>query len=316
MNGTHEADNLSFFKSCTFETNRLLNDPTVLPYAHISLYEVTNVKILGCRFSNTGSFGVNDRGTGVRSSGATYVLDDLSSTASVFSGLTYGVRADFPAGAQRGVTIANSDFNGVRRGIEITNSAGSLISGNSLNAVPNALTTNPVDATWGVRMIGATNLAVTGNTIAGASPSYQNDFGVILDSCGSSVYNRVEGNTFKDLFTGIQALGGNGSGVNGVHFRCNVFQPAMAYQIAVGAGGTLADQGNVCAPGGTADNTFFAQATPPGSQISSSGAAFSYYASGTVPTNVSGLASVTSCSAVSGECSGTGNGMNRKAGVR
>lgn len=111
---------------------------------------------------------------------------------------------------------------------------------------------------------------------------------MIIDNCGGSVVNLVQGNTLKGLSTGGQMRGANGSGANGVQIRCNVFQAPMIYQLAIAPAGTLADQGNTCAPGGTADNTFFAQATPAGSQINAPTATFRYYASGTVPTNTAG----------------------------
>jgi hypothetical protein len=313
MNGPNEVNNLSYFKRSTFETNRLLNEPTLMPYAHLSLYDVKGVSIQGNTFSNTapaGTFGMNDLGMAIVSFDAQYRADGLFSSTnhpvlispSVFNGLTYGVRADFTPGLNRKVTIQNSDFNNVRRGVQITGSNGSEVRTNNFNAVPNAQTASFADATWGVRMSKAAGLVVAGNTVTGASAAYQNDYGVIVDDCGSSASNLVYGNTLKNLYTGIQALGGNGSGANGAQFKCNVFQPAMAYQLAVQAGGTLANQGNACVQGSTANNTFFAQGSPAGSQINSSGATFMYYASGTVPSNVAGPAAVITCGGVSGEC--------------
>lgn len=313
--GPNQLNNQSYFKNCTFETTRLLNEPTLLPYAHISLHEVKGVAIAGCKFSNSAPvslFGVNNRGDGVVSFDAQYTVDDLFNpivfpasvvAPSVFNGLTYGVRADFgPTGATKWVRIQNSDFNNVQRGIQITGSSGSAADNNNVNALPNALTTNFADATWGVRMNGAVKLAVRGNTITGASTLYQNNYGVIIDNGGSFAANLVKSNTLKNLYTGIQALGGNGSGANGLQFRCNMFQPAMAYQLAIASSGTIADQGNACTLGSTADNTFFVQASPAGSQINSPSVAFSYYASGAIPTNVAGPVTVSNCSSVSGEC--------------
>ena len=312
MNGPNELSNLSYFRNCTFETNRLLNDPTLLPYAHISLYAVKGVNILGCKFNNTAPasvFGANDRGDGLVSYDGQYTVNNLSggSAPSVFNGLTYGVRADFSAGANKKIAVWNSNFNNVQRGVQITNSNGSSVRGNSFNALPNALTANFAAATWGVRMNNASSFAVADNTVTGASASYQNDYGVIVDNCGSSPGNQVSRNTLKNLYTGIQALGGNGAGTSGVQFKCNVFQPAMAYQLAVQSGGSLADQGNTCSLGGTVDNTFFAQTLPVGSQINSPGVAFNYFASGTVPSNVAGSVTVTNCSSVAGECSANSN---------
>jgi hypothetical protein len=314
MNGTNELNNLSYFKNCTFETNRLLNEATLMPYAHISLDGVKNVAILGCKFNNTTStavFGVNNRGDGVVSSDASYVVDDLLNPVifpaaliapSTFNGLTYGVRADFTAGVNKKVTIANSDFNNVQRGVLITNSIGSAIQANNFNAVPQALPTNLTDGTWGVRLNNAAQFSVERNTVTGASSTYQNNYGIVIDNGGNSGSNRVAYNTLKNLYDGIFVRGNNGAGAGGVQFRCNVFQPSMAYQLSVEVGGTLADQGSGCALGSTADNTFFPQASPTGSHIHSPGVAFSYYASGTVPTNIVGLVPVTICSNISGEC--------------
>ncbi|HEV7237624.1 MAG TPA: hypothetical protein VGQ36_00160 [Thermoanaerobaculia bacterium] len=315
MIGPNEVNNLSSFRNCTFETTRLLNDPTVLPYAHLSLYEVKNVLILGCRFRNSAAasvFGPNQRGDGIVSADASYYLDDLYNTilppsviaSSEFSGLTYGVRAGFTPTMNKKITMRNSDFTNVQRGVEVNRSNGSIVDGNTFTALPNAMTANYSDATWGVRMNNASALTVSFNTITGASAAYSNSYGIIIDNCGNFATNLVRGNALKDLYTGILADGNNGSGPNGVQFRCNIFQPAMAYQLSVAPmqPGALADQGTLCIFGSTADNTFFPQATPPGSQIYSPNASFQYFASGTVPTNMSSGVTIANCGGVAGEC--------------
>jgi hypothetical protein len=329
MNGANELPNQSRFVNCTFETNRLLNDPTTLPDAHVSLYEVKGVAFAGCKFSNTAplsAFDVNHRGNGLASADSDYRVDDLFNSISslgsppsvlapsTFTGLTFGVLASFTAGVNKKVAVANSDFTDVQRGVQITNSQSSSVTGNNFNALPNAQTANFADATWGVRMNGATPFLVSGNTVTGANASYQNDYGIIIDGGGASPANVVSRNTLKDLYTGIQALGNNGTGSNGVQFRCNVFQTAMMYQLAVQPSGTLADQGVPgCTLGGTVDNTFFAQASPVGSQINAPGVTFNYFASGIVPTNIAGPVTVTTCSAVSGECNiGNPNVINMR----
>lgn len=126
--------------------------------------------------------------------------------------------------------------------------------------------------------------------------------GLIIANGGNSATNLVRGNILKNLYTGILAQGANGSGASGVQFKCNVFQSTMAYQLAVAPAGTLANQGSVCSQGSTADNTFFAQALPAGSQINSPTAAFSYYASGTVPVNIAGPVNVMNCGSAIDEC--------------
>ena len=306
MSGVNEVNNQSYFKDSTFETNRLLNDATLQPFVHILLDDVKGIDVLGCKFNNTTSttvFGVNNRGDGVVIWDAHNTkVDDLRSgintllAPSAFNGLTYGVRAAFTAGANKKVTISSNDFTNVQRGVQINYSIGSSVDGNSFTALPNALTTNFTNATWGVRMSNATGLEVRANVVTGASTSYQNNYGVIIENGGNSATNFVRANTLKNLYTGIQVLGSNGAGANGVQFRCNVFQSTMSYQLAVAPAATLANQGSVCSQGSTADNTFFGQALPAGSQINSPTTVFTYFASGTVPTNIAGPVIVSNCS--------------------
>jgi hypothetical protein len=303
--------NLSYFKNCTFETNRRLNDATLLPIAHVSLNDVRGVALLGCKFNNTAPttiFSADHRGVGIDSADAVYTVDNLTSggsltAASSFSGLTHGVRAAFPTATTVNVKVSNSDFNNVQRGVQIFGSKGSSVVGNTFNALPNAASSGLTNATWGARVEYAANLLVKDNSVTGANTALQNNYGIIIDNCGNWPNNLVQGNTLKNLYTGILVRGQNGSGANGVQFRCNTFQPSMTYQLSVATGGILANQGSACTLGHTADNTFFAQATPPGAQINAPNSSFTYHASGTVPTNVTASVTVNNCSStVSGEC--------------
>lgn len=313
--GSVEPGNLSSFKNCTFETTRRLNDATLLPLAHVWLEDVKNVNLYGCKFRNTAPasvYGTGQRGDGVVSIDAQYSVNDLYNSISwspvviapsAFEGLDYGVRADFTAGVAKWVVVQNSDFDNVWRGVQVNNSVGSSVLGNNFTGLPNALAVGFANATWGVRMNRASALSVSGNNIVGASAAYLESYGVIIDNCGNSASNAVGGNTLKNLYTGIAAVGNNGVGPVGAQFACNVFQAAMDYQLYVQPSGTLANQGSACAQGSTTDNTFFPQATPPGSQISALGVSpFDYYASGTVPSNIAGSVIVNVCGSVSHEC--------------
>ena len=319
--GSIEPANISSFKNCAFETTRRLNDATLLPLAHVWLEDVKNVNLFGCKFRNTAAasvYGPGQRGDGVVSLDAQYSVNDLFNTfmwppvmtaPSVFEGLDYGVRADFNAGVKKWVVVQNSDFNNVRRGVQVNNSFGSSVLGNNFTGVPNAQAAGVANATWGARMNGASALSVSGNNVAGVGAAYLESYGVIIDNCGNSASNAVRGNTLQNLYTGIAAVGNNGVGPGGVQFGCNVFQAAMDYQLYVQPSGTLANQGSACAHGGTADNTFFTQATPPGSQISALGVSpFDYYASGTVPSNIAGPVIVNVCGSVSHECDAVSTG--------
>src|ERR1700732_4502229 len=43
----------SYFKNCIFETTSQLADPSVKPYAFVSVYDMQGIKFLGCTFRNT-----------------------------------------------------------------------------------------------------------------------------------------------------------------------------------------------------------------------------------------------------------------------
>jgi hypothetical protein len=303
--------NLGFFKNCTFETNRRLNDASLLPIAHVLLNDVRGVALLGCKFNNTAPttvFTADHRGAGIDSADATYTVDDLINgisltAASSFSGLTHGVRAAFPTATTLNVKVANSDFNNVQRGVRIFGSKGSSVVGNTFSAVPNAASSGLTNATWGARVDNAGRFLVKDNSVTGVNAALQTNYGIIIDNCSNSPTNQVTANTLKNLHTGILIRGFNGSGPNGVQLQCNVFQAAMTYQLNIEAGASMPNQGSACSVGQTADNTFFHQTNPPGSEINAPNSLFTYFASGTVPVNVSSGVTVTNCSnTVSGEC--------------
>jgi hypothetical protein len=300
------ANNFSYLRNCTFETKAQLGN-SLTPDAHVRLDGVKNVSLVGNRYKNTTSTSVyapTFRGTGIYATNSQCMIDDyLPTSVNVFDGLTRGVNANFTVGTVKSFHVYNTDFNNVERGVEINYSYSSTVSANTFTNVPLATTTNFVDATWAVRVNNATVFYVLNNNITGASPSYQNNYGVIADNCGSNA-GTVSGNTIKDVYTGIQAQGANGSGTNGVQFKCNTFQQSIRFQIAVcpATAGTLADQGSGCTLGNTRQNNFYVNAIPFCNQVSvGTGTSFTYYASGTIPTNNCGSVTVVSC-AVSGEC--------------
>lgn len=313
--GSTQKNNLSYFKNCKFETNQRLNDASQALNTHISVNDVFNPIIAGCQFNNTTStsiYSVNLRGGGVTSLDGVYTIDDYYNSlifpptlisSSKFNGLTTGVQADFTSSAVKSVWVYFSDFDNVQRGIQISNAVTSIVNSNTFTNVPLALTTNFTDATWAIRYNNTSALQVVSNTVTGASPSYQNNYGTIIDNCGSSA-NVVSFNTYKDLYVGIQAQGNNGSGSTGVQFKCNTFQQAIRFQITVNpsVSGSIANQGGTtCVTGQTRDNTFYVSSTPTFNQIYSPINTFSYYASGVIPTYYTGV-TVISCGGVTDEC--------------
>ncbi len=298
-----EPDNLSFFKSSLFETNQALNGG-FSPTTRISLHDVKGIKIEGCTIQNTATsfYSINNRGTGVGTADATFVLNDLypnytpSSpiSHSVVSGLTIGVQADFTSGSTRNASVVNTTFTNVQRSITYNYSTGSLVSNNIINALPNAASSSSTASTWGIRMNNASAHVVSWNSISGASSSTLNNYGIIIDNCGSSA-NSVASNNLTNLYGGIQAQGNNGTANTGLKVTCNTFVSGLTYQFVVcpQVAGSIANQSSGCSK--PVRNNFCTAAVTYG-HVYSPYVMFVYYAAnGTAPTNYSTNLSLVSC---------------------
>lgn len=302
------ANNLSYIRSCTFETNRVINNSQV-PDVHVKMSGVKNVPIYGNHFKNTAlaTYIPIFRGTGVYATDCDFTVDDYGSTSSsTFDGLYIGVSANYTSGVVKKVQAFNSDYSNVQRGVEVNYSYNSNVQGNTFTNVPNAQSSSMSDATWAIRLNNTNTSYAQNNVISGASSSYLNNYGVIADNCGTAG-GTISGNTFSNIYTGIQAQNNNGSGASGMQFKCNTFNASINYQIAVTptSAGSLANQGSGCTLGNTRQNNFYTTGAPACGQIKvGSTTTFTYYASGTVPTLVCGGVTVTNCSSVTGECSG------------
>ncbi len=313
--GAYEQPNISYFKDCQFETNNGLNLSTQALNTHMTLNDVFKPTVLGCNFANNTAntiYASNYRGAGITSVDATYAIDNyyrpgitppilISSTT--FTGLTSGIMASYTNPTGRQVTVKNTTFNHNLHGMQVSNGANPSVTLSTFTAIPQGLTTNWVDATYGVDMYGCTGLLVNCNTFSGIYSTTSNNYGTIIDNCGSSTGNIVSNNTFSNVYAGVQAQGNNGTGTSGVQFECNTFQSSISYQMAVCPQntGSIASQGSACTQGLTRQNNFFVPSSPY-KQILSTNAALTYYASVVDPTVLSGSITINWCPSVSGEC--------------
>jgi hypothetical protein len=329
--GGHEQPNLSYFKNCLFQTNSVLNDLSALN-PHVSITDAFDVSIFGCQFANTTSNSVyspNLRGVGISSVDGSYLIDNYNSnltppvliSSTSFTGLTSGVVASFTNPTGKQVSVKNAAFANTLRGVQISNGINCYVLFNTFTGIPQAQSTNMTDATYAVDMYNCSAFQVSCNSASGVYSTSSNNYGTIIDNCGSSASNVVLNNTYTNLYVGVQAQGNNGTGLNGVQFKCNTFQTGMSYQMAVCPQntGSIAYQGSACSFGNTRQNNFFAP-TYPYKQILATNAPLVYYASGVNPTVLSGLTTINWCSTVSGECSATctqggGNQSGREVGI-
>ncbi len=318
----HEQPNLSYFKNCAFQTTAGLNDPAQLLSPHLTLNDVFKPSIYGCQFTNTANYSIysgNFRGTGISTVDASYTIDNYYGnlnppsliSGTYFYGMLSGIIANFTNPAGKQVMVKNATFNGMFRCVQISNAINPVVTMNSITGVQPALTTNMVDATYGVDMYNCSGLSVNCNTMTGVYSATSNNYGTIIDNCGSSSTNVVSNNNYTGFIAGVQAQGNNGSGTGGVQFECNTFQSGMNYQMAICPQntGSIASQGSTCSLGNTRQNNFFVPSSPY-KQIIATNAPLTYYASVVNPTVLSGLITINWCSTVSGECStgcSTGN---------
>lgn len=306
------ANNLSYFKACTFETNQLIAGGVIMPDVHLKLNGVKNVMLQGNHFRNTlpvTTYNVIFRGTGISSLDSPYTVDDYGTTSSsTFEDVYAGIVANFTPGVVKNVFITNSDFNDIQHSVEINYSYSSTISNNTITSIPAGQSSSFSDATWGIRVNNVTNFYATGNTLFGAATF--NSYGVIVDNCGSNA-SLVGTNTFRTLSAGIQAQGNNGSGTGaGVQFKCNTFLWSIVNRISVCpvTPGSIANQGSACSLSNTRYNDFSYAASACEAINVGTGTTLNYYASTSDPTSFSCGATITWCSSVSGECSGGGGG--------
>jgi hypothetical protein len=105
----------SYFANCQFKTVGNVG-PGYVPYAHVSLWNISGVRFRGCNFEYASTNYGGNEGYGIHSIDAAYVVDKLCAAASpscttptTFKNLKQGVRVDnsIPLSA---VTIANSQF--------------------------------------------------------------------------------------------------------------------------------------------------------------------------------------------------------------
>lgn len=97
----------SEFKFCDFKTTGLLNDG-LLPFAHVSLWDVRNVQFLGCNFENSAPtlYTSSTQGIGILSMDADYVVKRYYDSGSIPAHNYPGKASNF-SNLSRGIWVAN-----------------------------------------------------------------------------------------------------------------------------------------------------------------------------------------------------------------
>lgn len=244
-------ENVSEFINCNFITDDLLFEDA-LPFAHVSMWDVTGVLFQNNVFENTISLASKKgykRGKGIYSEEATY--DVLAScitpmepcgceewSGNIFEGLYRGIEArsvgvDFTYP----LTIDRNTFINNERAVLIS-SIGNIEMINNDIQVPDFVKV----ICYGLYLEGSTNYHVENNffTTAGSiTDDIDPNSGLFVannGSTGTTIYR----NHFEDMEIGIRCQNTN----SGLQIRCNDFTTNMSKYNIVVSSGSIAHQGS------------------------------------------------------------------------
>lgn len=232
----------SIFKFCDFKTTRALNSGFPV-FAHLSMWDVINVKVWGCNFEYAAGNAIPNafRGMGIFSIDASYLLNKYcdaggaptyscpTTAPSVFRKLNTGVRAGNLVMPTRTPYVYNSEFyDNERDAIYLQNAQNFIIDQNYIRTAPSY-------STSGIYLNNSRFYSVKNNTLS-ENGNGQNATGLYAWQSlfgGHQVYrNRISG-----FYTGINAVENNsgvGNLTDGLKMNCNDFSsPQNGFDIAV-----------------------------------------------------------------------------------
>lgn len=278
----------SQFKNCIFtidENNHFATANTDFG-THVSLWDVTGIKFLGCTFENNADATVN-RGRAIYTENAGCTVktqcdmpSDLHNDCecpadyadyNTFSGFATAIDAN-TTGNSYAITIDGARFS--------NNGTGILLNSTNYATVTRCdfdLSNSPVSTMrniTGLILKTCTGFKVEGNLFhQNATSLAVTKRGIVASETGTGA-NSIYRNSFSNLSNGIYVVGNNGSLRNGLQFSCNTFENNNR-DVNMTTSSTLSySQGG---PLKGADNTF--SGTQDCSITLSSGASMNYYRS-------------------------------------
>lgn len=253
---------------------------------HVSLWDVTGIKFLGCTFENNADATVN-RGRAIYTENAGYTVKTQCNMPSdfyndcdcpvdyadynTFSGFATAIDAN-TTGNSYAITIDGARFS--------NNGTGVLLNSTNYATVTRCdfdLSNSPVSTMrniTGLTLKTCTGFKVEGNLFhQNATSLAVTKRGIVASETGTGA-NSIYRNSFSNLSNGIYVVGNNGSLRNGLQFSCNTFENNNR-DVNMTTSSTLSySQGG---PLKGADNTF--SGTQDCSITLSSGASMNYYRS-------------------------------------
>jgi hypothetical protein len=263
-----EYNNVSVFRTCTLETTAQLKDPTVVPSAFISFWDVKGVEVRDNFFkchTSSGYTGTN-RGKGISSLDANYSIDKTTTgPGNKFENLDIGIEQG-SGGTVTGTNyIKNNEFDDNRYGVYCSGTGTQpYVKDNHFDRIGPAVLS---PATYGFFSIGVQGITVACNYF------YDFTYGNLIYNTGttSAPASNINNNWFFDNYRTIQTETNNSK----LKLTYNDFDPFGSTQTHWYNTGPMSAQG---APGSPAANRFLGSPPPSGDIWNTSSAnLFLYY---------------------------------------
>ncbi len=224
----YAPNNKSYFKNCKFDINSN-HSATIVPNAHITMWAVKNINILGCDFSNSAyaDFPTGASGNGIYSIDAKYNVNDYCSsflypcpTASIkrstFDHLDYGINSS-NSDPLVNLSINHAKFtNFTYDGVHLAGVNYASV----INCSFDVGTYSPMDA--GLYLDFCKYYQIQNNQFFTTSGGY---IGIYVKDSKTGAHE-IYRNTFTGLLAGIIALSDNSGVTNfvdGLTSHCNIF---------------------------------------------------------------------------------------------
>jgi hypothetical protein len=230
------ANNISYFKKCTFVTDNALADYTHPEY-FIKLFGVQNVDFIGCVFKNeivpTPFSNPKNRGGAIFASNADIIIKDACEGLVVpcpepdiipnqFINLYRGIYG-LGTGPARNVSINGAKFIENYKGVYLSALDFARITQCEFSVIPATMPHTP--EYYGMFVEHSTGYLIEENDFYGMNPGARSGIGLVIDNSGGDD-NMVYRNIFYDLEVGAAALNNNKHifiPAKGLCFKCNDF---------------------------------------------------------------------------------------------
>lgn len=244
----NELMNKSFISNATFVTT---DDKLSVPYAGISLHDITGVRIRNTVFENLQSdietIDIAERGNGIISIDANYRAissysfstgEPIAGTGNEFKNLFYGVLA-YGGSGRSDLIINDNTFEECIYGVGLMGSNYGVIGRNTFE-LPSF--NNNTSLGFGVFTDAAYGFNIEGNNFLNSSLSALNHHATnVRNSSTNTSSGKVYRNTVNNVYIGTQTIGDN----EALKVDCNTYNKGKFSSVDVHhANGDLSDQGN------------------------------------------------------------------------